>query len=166
MRSSGLRQRFLGGILALAAILTCSRPTQEERREISEPTARIGYGTAMADLARRFELVGRAAVAARFELAQYELEEIGEQFEETLPHAALPKEGHPEVLPSMAAAFLKVNVAELRRALATHDRTQVAAAFERTAQACNQCHQVSGHAFIEVPLVAGRSIPVTDASAQ
>ena len=32
----------------------------------------------MADVARRFELFGRAATAGRYELAAYQLDEIGE----------------------------------------------------------------------------------------
>lgn len=116
----------------------------------------------MADVARRFELVGRASAAGRFELAEYELGEIEEQFAETLPHASLPKEGHPEVLPKMVSAFVETNLPDLRRAITTRDRAQTAAAFERTAAACNGCHQASGHGFIEVPLVAGRGVPNTD----
>jgi hypothetical protein len=130
-----------------------------------EPTASIQYGTVMADVARRFELLGRAVAAGRFELSEYELGEISELFEETLPHAALPREGHPEVIPALATAFLQTSVPDLRRALTTRDRAAATAAFARTAGACNSCHQASGHGFIEVSIVVGRSIPVTDSVA-
>jgi cytochrome c553 len=143
-------------------LLACSRPAHDAAREPAEATAPIGYGTVMADVARRFELFGRAATAARFALADYQLGEIAEQFEESLAHAAPPREGHPEVLPALAHAFLATNLPDLRRALAARDHTQVAAAFERTATACNGCHQASGHGFIEVPRVAGHGIPNTD----
>jgi hypothetical protein len=36
----------------------------------------VGYGTAMADVARRLELLGRAIAGGRFELADYELGEL------------------------------------------------------------------------------------------
>ncbi|MFN7698851.1 MAG: hypothetical protein ACK6CU_27060 [Deltaproteobacteria bacterium] len=149
-------------LVVSASVAACSRPSNEERSAPAEAAPRVGYGTAMADVARRFELLGRATIAGRYELAEYQLGEIEEQFEETLPHAAPPKEGHPEVLPAMVSAFVQTNVPDLRRALTTRDRAQAAAAFERTATACNGCHQASGHGFIEVPLVAGRSIPNTD----
>jgi hypothetical protein len=149
------------GLLSLSMV-ACSRPSPEEHRELAAASPAIGYGTAMADVARRFELLGRATTAGRYELAEYQLGEIEEQFDDTLPHAAPPKEGHPEVLPAKASAFVQTNVADLRRALAARDRTQAAAAFERTAAACNACHQASGHGFIEVPIVAGRSVPNTD----
>ncbi len=116
----------------------------------------------MADVGRRFELLGRAVVADRFELADYELGEIGEVFEETLPEADLPREGHPEVLPAMVTAFTATNIPDLHQALAGHDASEITAAFERTASACNECHRDSGHGFIEVSLVAGRPVPVTD----
>ncbi|HSO34927.1 MAG TPA: hypothetical protein VLT33_20500 [Labilithrix sp.] len=148
--------------LCIALLGACSRrPAGEEQRAPPAP-AHVPYGTAMADVARRFELLGRASAAGRYDLAQYELGEISELFEDTLPHATPPREGHPEVLPPMAKAFMQANVPDLQRALAAHDRTAVTASFERTAAACNGCHQASGHAFIEVPLVAGRSIPSTD----
>jgi len=116
----------------------------------------------MAEVARRFELVGRAAAAGRYELAEYQLDEIGEAFEDALPRASPPKEGHPEVLPALAESFRGAQLPELSRALKSHDKAQIAAAFERAAGACNACHQASGHGFIEVPRVAGKSIPSTE----
>jgi cytochrome c553 len=121
----------------------------------------MGFGTVMADVARRFELFGRAASSGRYALAEYELGEIEELFTETLPHAAPPKEGHPEVLPTEIERFTQTNVPDLRRSVQTHDATQVKLAFARAATACNACHQASGHEFIEVPLVPGQSIPNT-----
>lgn len=142
-------------LLALSALVACSRSTEAS-------TGSVGYGTAMADVARRFELLGLAAIAGRYELAEYQLGEIEEQFTETLPHALPPREGHPEVLPAMASAFTQTTIADLRRGLAARDRTQFDAAFERAATACNGCHQASGHGFIDVPTSPGRSIPNTD----
>jgi hypothetical protein len=140
----------------------CSRAAQEPHGRATQTEPRIGYGTTMSDVARRFELLGRAASAGRFELADYELGEIEEQFEETLPHAEPPREGHPEVLPALVTAFLRTSVPDLRHALSAHDHAQVVAAFERTATACNGCHRASGHGFIAVPVVAGHSTPSTD----
>jgi hypothetical protein len=151
---------FLGPYIVLVG--ACSRPARDEPPVQREPTPRMPYGTVMADVARRFELLGRATTAGRYELAEYQLGEIAEQFEDTLPHALPPREGHPEVLPSMAGAFLKIRIPDLQRALAARDRARAIAAFETAATACNGCHQASGHGFIEVPLAAGRGIPNTD----
>lgn len=147
-------------LLLLAMIpVACSRPSAKEHA--GTPPA-IGYGSAMAEVARRFEIFGRASAAGRFELGDYELGEIDEQFTETLPHAGRPKEGHPEVLDKMVTAFVQTNIPDLRRSVAARDRTRVSAAFERAAEAYNACHQASGHGFIEVPSAIGQTIPNTD----
>ena len=155
--------RCLALALALATLVACSRSATDEHREGSASAA-VGYGTAMADVARRFELLGRAATAGRYELADYELGELEEQFVETLPRAAPPREGHPEVLPKLASAFARTTIADLRRGLAARDRAQFIGAFERAAKACNGCHEASGHGFIEVPTTPGHRIPNTDPS--
>ncbi len=169
MNLCNLAARFTRAF-AFGAVLLCAcarsasdqPPAPRPAAPPPAPVAQTSYGNAMADVARRFELLGRAAAAGRFELAEYQLGEIGEQFEDTLPHASLPREGHPEVLPATASAFVHSNLPDLQRALASRDRAAVMAAFERTATACNGCHRASGHGFIEIPLVAGRSVPNTD----
>ncbi|HEX7478750.1 MAG TPA: hypothetical protein VF331_13160 [Polyangiales bacterium] len=149
-----------------AGVLACSqRPAAAPSAAPPPAPARVAYGSVMADVARRFELLGRAASARRYELADYELGELGEQFQDALPHAAPPKEGHPDVLPRLAEAFLRTNLADLARALAAREPAGVTSAFERTATACNECHHASGHPFIEVPTTPGRSIPNTDPTA-
>ena len=146
-----------------AVLLSACTPSGGDHDDAGQaPTVRVPFGTAMADVGRRFELLGRAAVAGRYELADYELGEIGEQFEDTLPHAAPPREGHPEVLPELVTAFVATTMPDLQKALGTHDLAAATAAFERAAVACNACHQASGHGFIEVPRVPGRPVPVTD----
>lgn len=148
--------------LAVAAFTVTFATASCSRSEPSpEPKPHVGWGTVMADVGRRFELLGRAGTAGRFELAEYERGEIEESFE-TLGDAEPPKEGHPEVLAGLATTFTKTTLPELERALATHDRAQIDAAFARTATACNGCHQASGHGFIEVPTVAGHAVPSTD----
>ena len=116
----------------------------------------------MADVARRFELSGRAAVANRFELAEFEAGEIGELFETDVPAAELPKEGPTAHIPGMAKAFLATNAPDLQKAAASKDRKTFDAAFQRTAAACNGCHAASAKGFIQIPVVAGKPVPEVD----
>jgi hypothetical protein len=122
----------------------------------------IGYGSVMVVVGHRFELVGRAAVARRYELAAFELDEIVEEFETTLPHAKPPREGNAEVLKGLEIGFVGGQVPDLRRALSEHDDAKIQEAFGRVAAACNACHEASGHAFIEIPSVPGHGVPDTD----
>lgn len=151
------RVLILGGFaLTLTACAEASAAKQ------GEPPLRPGYGTVMADVARRFELFGRAAAAGRFELAEYELGELEEAFTGALPHASPPREGHPEVLPELEKAFTATTLPLLRRGVATRDAAPLKQAFAEAATTCNECHQASGHGFIEVPTVMGQSIPNTE----
>ncbi len=115
----------------------------------------------MSEIGRRFELFGRAAMASRWELADYELGEIEEALG-TLDHASLPKEGHPEVLSGLLQSFRDAELPALKKASADRNPTTFADAFGHAAKACNECHHASGHGFIDVPTLAGRPIPNTD----
>ena len=75
----------------------------------------------MVDVARRFEVAGRAVVANRFELAEFEAGEVGELFETEIPEAELPKEGPTAHIRATAKAFLTTNVPELQKAAAEGD---------------------------------------------
>jgi hypothetical protein len=113
----------------------------------------------MADVARRFEIAGRAAKANRFELAEFEAGEIEELFQADVPSAEMPKEGPTAHIPAMTRAFLESNAPELRKTAASRDGAAFAAAFGRAAVACNACHQASAKGFIQVPSEPGRGVP-------
>jgi hypothetical protein len=164
MRTNGAG-RLARGVLSASLVIGAlssgckGEPPRPERR--AEPSA-PGYGTVMVDVARRFEILGRAIESRRFELADYELGELEEVFDETLPRAELPKEGHTDVIPGLVQSFRTERVADLRKALETKDPVKARAALERAVDACNGCHAASGHGFIEVPREPGKSAPVTD----
>jgi hypothetical protein len=126
------------------------------------PGTHASLGNVMADVARRFEIAGRAAKANRFELAQYEAGEIEELFESDVPGAEMPKEGPTAHIPAMTRAFRESNAPELRKAAASRDGAAFAAAFERASVACNACHQASGKGFIHIPSEPGRGVPDLD----
>jgi hypothetical protein len=116
----------------------------------------------MAQVARRFELAGRAANANRFELAEFEAGEIEELFETDVPGAEMPKEGPTTQIPVLAKAFLSMSAPELKKAAAARDRAAFSAAFRNAAAACNACHQASAKAFIVVPSEMGKAVPDVD----
>jgi mono/diheme cytochrome c family protein len=116
----------------------------------------------MVDVARRFEVAGRAASANRFELASFEVGELEELFESDVPGAELPKEGPTAQIPVMAKAFLTVNVPDLKTAAASKDIASFRAAFGRAASSCNACHQASAKGFVQVPSEPGHSVPDLD----
>jgi cytochrome c553 len=116
----------------------------------------------MIDVGRRFETAGRAVLANRFELAEFEVGEIQEAFENDVPHAAPPKEGPTAHIVPMAADFVRTILPELKRAAATKDADSFAKAFQSASAACNSCHTASAKPFIQVPSVPGKPVPDTD----
>lgn len=120
------------------------------------------YGEVMSSIGRRFELVGRAASAARWDLAAYELHELDELLDDDLPAAAPPKISNGTDLRALAGALAKTNVPELEGAVKARDAAAFKRAFASTAAACNGCHQSTGHAFIEIPAEPGAGVPKID----
>jgi len=123
-------------------------------------TSGLRYGPLMVEVARRFELAGRAFESRRFDLAKFEVDELGEIFHDDLPHAEPPPESAGVNLAGVVDAFAKTNLPDLEAAVASHDRQRFDAAFRRAAETCNGCHKTSGHPFIEVPDAPGRAVPV------
>ncbi len=136
------------------APVACSRPAPSPPAE--------SLGNVMAQVGRRFETTGRAAVANRWELVEFEASELGELFEDDVPGAALPKEGPTAHIPATATAFLQTQVPALEGAAKARDAKKFAEAFATAAAACNGCHTASAKAFIEVPGVPGKAVPDVD----
>jgi hypothetical protein len=120
------------------------------------------YGALMAEVGTRFERLGRAAVARRYELAEFERGEMEEVFEEDLPRAEPPRESRGVNLTGVAQAFRETNLKELKSALDARDPAAFKAAYSRAAETCNGCHRASGHAFVEIPGVPGQPVPRLD----
>ena len=152
-------------VLGLPACSRLDPPPPSPPPPSAQATPHPSLGTVMTDVARRFELAGRAAAANRFELAAYEANEISELFEDDVPNAELPKEGPTAQIPGLAKAFLDANAADLKKAAASGDPRIFSTSFERTAAACNACHQASAKPFIQIPTVPGKSVPDLDALA-
>jgi hypothetical protein len=155
---------------ALALVAGCSRekppPAPADDRGVEAALAaapRPRFGAVMAEVGRRFELAGRAASANRFELADFEVGELQELFENDVPRAELPQEGATAHIPALAKAFLETFPAQLESAARAKDEKAFAAAFQRAAAACNACHAASDKKFIEVPSLPGKSVPSLDA---
>jgi hypothetical protein len=114
----------------------------------------------MVDVGRRFEVLGRAAAGNRFELAAYEADELGEIFENDVPHASLPKEGPTAQIPAMAKVFLQSAPPALMKAAQAKDPVAFNAAYADAAGLCNACHQSAEKGFIQVPVIPGQAVPV------
>jgi hypothetical protein len=115
----------------------------------------------MTQVGHRFELLGRAMQAKRWDLAGFELGELRETFDD-VPTAELPHDVKADI-PQLAKGFVPVIEAALQDAVTKRDPAGAATAFATASQACNGCHQASGRKFIEIPDKLGESVPRLDA---
>jgi hypothetical protein len=127
------------------------------------PPPQQSLGEVMVQVGRRFEVAGRACLANRFALAEFEVQEIEELFDEGVPRATLPKGGPTAHIPTMAKGFRMAQLPDLEKAAASSDRPAFTSAFERAAAVCNACHQASAKAFIQVSSEPGKFVPDLDA---
>ena len=146
-----------------SASMTPAPPAQAPAPASAAPEPPSRYGALMVEVGHRFETLGRAERAGRYDLAEFELGELGEVFEEDLPHAEPPKENKGRVdLNGLADAFQKTHPPELEVALKKRDRTAFAAAFARASVTCNGCHKASGHEYLEISSEPGAAVPKLD----
>ncbi len=140
-------------LVLLVMLTSCSRFSRHQGPSLD---------SMMVDIGRRFEIAGRAATASRFELAEFEANEIEGIFRYAVPGAQMPERGAVAHIPAMAESFAETYPAALKRAAQAKDGTAFADAFAGAAAVCNACHQASGKAFIQVPTVPGKSVPDLD----
>lgn len=88
-----------------------------------------------------------AGQAGNWPLADYELDELKEGFEDIVKY--FPVKDDVPTGP-MATAIIEKEVAELNKAIEAKDRKQFAAGFDRLTASCNACHQASKKPFIVV----------------
>ena len=157
------RVLLVSGFLAGTVVSSGCR----DRGDGSESSSRVvasrqpRYGELMSEVGHRFELLGRAGAARRWDLASFELHELEEVFAE-LPDAEPPDHTGGVELRGVESAFRNTHPPELRAALASRDAAGFAAAFARTASTCNGCHRATGHVFIEIPDQPGAGVPKLD----
>ena len=144
----------------LAVLVGCSSLPSEPAPELPRSAGPEGprYGALMAEIGPRFERAGRAAGAGAWELADYDLHELEELFEDDAPGASAPADVTTD-LPGGMADFARGPLAELRRAAASHDGAAFASAYAAAAGACNACHRDAGRGFLLIPTVQGEEVP-------
>lgn len=137
-------------------------PSDTATPEAAPDVGRARYAAVMVEIGQRFELLGRATLANRHELAAYEVDQLADLFDEDLRAAALPKKGATRALPGMADSFRGMHIPALARATKARDKKAFNEAFTAAAAACNGCHDSSGHRFIEIGSVPGKPMLVLD----
>ena len=88
-----------------------------------------------------------AGQAGNWALADYELDELKEGYEDIVKYFPTKDEAPTGV---MATAVIEREVADLNKAIAAKNAGQFVAAFDRLTNSCNACHQSSKKPFIVI----------------
>ena len=111
----------------------------------------------MAELGSRFERAGNAVIANRWDLANYDIAELGEVVKHDWTPASW--KGNQKV-EELASEFATRTQPALQMTVRGRDRDAAARVFAEAARGCNACHKAAGVAFIEVPEALGAPTPV------
>jgi hypothetical protein len=140
--------RFAVVALLLASCAAAARPPAAPPRRL---------GDAMGEAGVRFNRVGRAVLAGRWQLASYDLKELDEIFAEDL--ATSNWHGKPG-LAELASRFHSQDLAAVTAAVRAQDRDASARAIAQVARACNECHKKADMEYIEISDQPGAEAPV------
>jgi hypothetical protein len=106
-----------------------------------------GLGEFMTLQQMRHSKLWFAGKAGNWELADYELDELKEGFEDVAHYHPV----HDDVpLTPMVEAITAQEIPDLAKAIDAHDAVKFASAFDHLTQACNTCHQAAKHGFIAI----------------
>ena len=130
-------KRLLFAVAALVLPLTASA----EPKEPYTP----GLGEIMTLQQMRHLKLWFAGQAQNWPLADYELDELKEGYEDIVKYYPTKDDAPTGV---MASAVIEKEVADLNKATEAKDRKQFTAAFDKLTASCNACHQASKKPFI------------------
>ena len=138
-----------------AALLLLPLTATAEPNEPFKP----GLGEIMSLQQMRHIKLWLAVQAGNWGLADYELDELKEGFEDIAKYHPV-KDGVPTG--TMAEAIIAKEVADLNKLIEAKDKKQFVSAFDRLTASCNACHQTSKKEFIVIQRPTGN--PYTNQS--
>ncbi len=107
-----------------------------------------GMGETMGATQMRHEKLWYAGAADNWDLAQYELDELGEGFEDAVAYH--PKFKNDARIADLLPRFVTAPLEGLGKAVKAQDKAKFVQAFDGLTEACNGCHAATGMGFIEI----------------
>jgi hypothetical protein len=135
-------------IALAAAILVLPSVALAEQNEPFKP----GLGEIMTLQQMRHLKLWLAAQSGNWGLADYELDELKEGFEDITKYYPT-KDDVPTG--TMAEAIVAKEVAELAKLIEAKDKKNFVSAFDRLTASCNACHQTAKKEFIRIQRPSG-----------
>jgi hypothetical protein len=128
-------------VLALALVLP-ARAAEEGKEGYAS-----GLGEIMSLQQMRHLKLWFAGQAKNWPLADYELDELKEGFDDVIKFFPVKDDMK---IGDMAGSTVMPVLPDVKKAIEAKDATKFAAAFDKLTAACNACHQASNHPFIVI----------------
>ncbi len=125
------------------AVRSASAPTPTAAAVVVEPP---GLGELMTFNQMRHAKLWFAGEAGNWKLARYELDELGEGFDDVVRYHPKHKDS-PVPIDASVEKIIREPLAEVGRAIAAGDRARFERAFDAVTDGCNRCHQATNFAF-------------------
>jgi len=129
------------------ALLAPARAAEEHPPHAPKETYAPGLGEIMSLQQMRHLKLWLAGAAKNWPLADYELDELKEGFDDMIKFFPV-KDDMP--IGQMAGSTAVPVLPDLKGAIDARDGKKFAAAFDKLTAACNTCHQATKHAFIVI----------------
>lgn len=133
-------------VLVASVLLAAAIASTSCRREPSPPPYTPGLGEIMSLQQMRHMKLWFAVEAGNWPLADYELKEIKEGFDDAMTYQGNDDE-LPLVLKDVMPKKVNVPLNDLATAIRVQDKARFEAAFDSLTTACNECHQAENHGF-------------------
>src|SRR5262245_36322280 len=144
--SHALRFAFSCGVLALLIVEpACGRGSSDAASEAYQP----GLGELMTLQQMRHIKLWLAGQAGNWDLAAYELDELGEGFDDVVRFHPTHKDS-PVAPKDAIPKMITQPLADLREAVTRKDGAAFAQAYDAFTTACNNCHQATNFGFNRV----------------
>jgi hypothetical protein len=127
---------------------------------VGEPAAPGTYAPGIAEIMIMTQIrhakLWLAGDVRNWELADYEIDEIKEGFEDVVQYYPIYKD---VPVGKMIEATIMPPIEEVEKAIKARDRAGFVTAFDKLTAACNSCHQAANRAFIVIQRPAGATFP-------
>lgn len=146
---------MLGGVIVLSS---CRQPAAPSQPSPAAEAYAPGLGEIMTLQQMRHTKLWFAGQAKNWDLAAYEMDELGEGFDDVLKYHPTHKDSPvapKDAIPRMVTEPL----AELRAAVEKKDSVAFAGAYDKLTTACNSCHDAMNFGFNKVQRPADNPYP-------
>jgi hypothetical protein len=133
--------------LALALPVRAAEEGNAAHAEGAKNTYASGLGEIMSLQQMRHLKLWLAGQAKNWPLAEYELDELGEGFDDVIKF--FPVKDDMQIA-QMAENTVVPVLKDVKGAIKAKDAAKFTAAFDKLTAACNACHQSANHAFIVI----------------